>query len=40
MCENYLPSDVILMSEISAGVPMKAPVAPATNPVAHTTGQL
>ena len=28
----YLPSDVIRIKEISAGVPIKAPVAPATTP--------
>ena len=28
----YLPSDVILMSEISAGVPMNEPTAPAVIP--------
>lgn len=28
----YLPSDVIRIKEISAGVPIKAPVAPATIP--------
>ena len=29
----YLPSAVILMSEISAGVPMKLPTAPAVIPI-------
>lgn len=28
----HLPSDVIRMREISAGVPMKAPLAPAVTP--------
>ena len=31
----YLPSAVILMREISAGVPMNAPDAPATIPKTH-----
>lgn len=33
----YLPSDVILISEISAGVPTQAPVAPAIIPTSTNT---
>ena len=32
LCIPYLPSDVMRMREISAGVPITAPVAPATIP--------
>ena len=32
VCCAYLPSAVILINEISAGVPMNAPDAPATIP--------
>lgn len=32
-----LPSEVILMREISAGVPMNDPIAPAVTPVHHNT---
>lgn len=35
---QYLPSDVIRMSDISAGVPIKAPVAPATMPATKGAG--
>ena len=38
VCCAYLPSAVILINEISAGVPMNAPDAPATIPTHRQTG--